>query len=72
VADAPADYIAAQMKAIVGIEITITSIAGKWKMSQNKSEADRSGVLSGLRAEHDPHRNPALADQVEASKQTGG
>ncbi|MDO9600061.1 MAG: FMN-binding negative transcriptional regulator [Azoarcus sp.] len=72
VTDAPADYIATQMKAIVGIEITITGIAGKWKMSQNKSEADRSGVVSGLRAERDPHRNPELADQVEASNQKGG
>jgi transcriptional regulator len=51
VADAPADFIAAQLKAIVGIEIAITRIEAKWKMSQNRNEADRQGVADGLRAE---------------------
>jgi transcriptional regulator len=51
VRDAPADFIAAQLKAIVGIEITITRIEAKWKMSQNRSEPDRRGVATGLRAE---------------------
>ncbi len=50
VADVPADFIAAQLKAIVGIEIAITRIEAKWKMSQNRSEADRQGVVEGLRA----------------------
>lgn len=65
VAGAPEDFIAAQMKAIVGIEIRITSIEGKWKMSQNKDAADRAGVIAGLRAADDPHRHPTLADQIE-------
>lgn len=47
--DAPADFIVAQMKGIVGIEIPITRIEGKWKMSQNRPEADRVGVLDGYR-----------------------
>jgi transcriptional regulator len=51
VADAPADFIATQLKAIVGIEIAITRIEAKWKMSQNRNEADRQGVAEGLRAE---------------------
>jgi transcriptional regulator len=51
VADAPADFIATQLKAIIGIEITITRIEAKWKMSQNRNEADRQGVVAGLRAE---------------------
>jgi transcriptional regulator len=51
VADAPADFIAAQLKAIVGIEIAITRIEAKWKMSQNRNAADRQGVAAGLRAE---------------------
>lgn len=62
--DAPEDYLAAQVKAIVGIEIPIARIEGKWKMSQNRDAADRRGVVAGLRDEHDPHRNPLLAESV--------
>ena len=47
--DAPADFVAQQMRAIVGIEIPITRIEGKWKMSQNRPEADRAGVIAGFR-----------------------
>ena len=50
VTDAPADYIAATLRAIVGIEIELTSLQGKWKVSQNRSEADRAGVVQGLTA----------------------
>lgn len=42
--DAPEDYLAAQLKAVVGIEVAVTKLTGKWKMSQNRSEADREGV----------------------------
>lgn len=54
VADAPADFVAAQLKAIVGIEIAVTRIEAKWKMSQNRSEADRRGVIAGLQADGTP------------------
>ena len=64
--DAPADYLAAQLKAVVGLEIPIARIEGKWKMSQNRDAADRRGVLAGLRDAHDPHRDLPLADMVEA------
>jgi transcriptional regulator len=47
--DAPADFIAMQMRAIVGVEIPIARIEGKWKMSQNRPEADRAGVIAGFR-----------------------
>jgi transcriptional regulator len=47
--DAPADFIAMQMRAIVGVEIPIARIEGKWKMSQNRPEADRTGVIAGFR-----------------------
>ncbi|HEX5231066.1 MAG TPA: FMN-binding negative transcriptional regulator [Bradyrhizobium sp.] len=47
--DAPADFVAMQMRAIVGIEIPILRIEGKWKMSQNRPEADRAGVIAGFR-----------------------
>ncbi len=49
VSDAPEAFVAAQMKGIVGIEIPIASIEGKWKVSQNRPEADRDGVIAGLR-----------------------
>jgi transcriptional regulator len=47
--DAPPDFIAAQMRAIIGVEIPISRIEGKWKMSQNRPEADRAGVVAGFR-----------------------
>lgn len=59
--DAPADYVAGQLKAIIGIEIPIRRIEGKFKMSQNKNDADRAGVISGLRDEDDPHCNISVA-----------
>ena len=51
VSDAPADYISALLKGIVGIEISIESIEGKWKLSQNRNVHDHVGVIAGLRAE---------------------
>lgn len=47
--DAPAPFIASQMKGIVGIEIAIDRLAGKWKVSQNRPGKDRKGVLTGFR-----------------------
>jgi transcriptional regulator len=51
VSDAPADYLEKQLKGIVGFEIPIRRLEGKWKMSQNRGEADRRGVVDGLEAE---------------------
>jgi transcriptional regulator len=48
--DAPADFIAAQIRGIVGVEIPVTQLDGKWKLSQNRSAADRAGVVEGLKA----------------------
>ena len=50
VADAPPDFIEATARAIVGLEIRLSALVGKWKVSQNRSAADRAGVASGLRA----------------------
>jgi len=55
VSDAPDAFIASQLKGIVGIEIPLTSIEGKFKASQNRAPADRAGVAEGLRTEADPH-----------------
>jgi transcriptional regulator len=48
VSDAPADYIETMLGAIVGIEIVLSSLTGKWKVSQNRPAADRAGVVAGL------------------------
>jgi transcriptional regulator len=50
VTDAPADYIAGMVRAIVGFEIQVSAIEGKFKASQNRSAADRAGVAAALRA----------------------
>ena len=51
VSDAPEDYVDGLLKGIVGVEMTITRLEGKWKASQNRSSADRRGVAQGLRGE---------------------
>lgn len=61
ITDAPTDYIEHMLRAIIGIEIPITRLEGKWKVSQNRSEQDRLGVVAGLR-EYD---DPAARDMAE-------
>ena len=53
--DAPRPYVEGQLKAIVGVEIVISRVEGKWKLSQNRSVADMTGAIEGLEAlgEHD-------------------
>ena len=51
--DAPDGYIEKQLGAIVGVEIEITRLDGKWKMSQNRSAEDAEGVMEGLGASDD-------------------
>ncbi len=53
VADAPPDFIERQLEAIVGIEIPIDALVGKWKASQNRAAPDRLGVAAGLLARGD-------------------
>jgi transcriptional regulator len=53
VSDAPADFIDQMLKAIVGIEMPIERLIGKWKVSQNRSEPDRLGTVAGLRQRGD-------------------
>jgi transcriptional regulator len=48
ISDAPPDYIDAMLRAIVGIEVQITSLDGKWKLSQNRPTRDVVGVIDGL------------------------
>lgn len=63
VADAPADFIDKQLAAIVGIEIPIARIVGKWKVSQNRPTVDQAKVVAGLRERGTPEAD-AMADLV--------
>jgi transcriptional regulator len=65
-ADAPSGFIAQQLENIVGIEIPISRITGKWKTSQNRPIEDRVGAVDGLRASGDP----AHAEMAELIEQT--
>jgi transcriptional regulator len=51
VEDAPEDFVRGQVKGIVGLELAVTRLEAKWKVSQNRSAADRAGVVAGLRAD---------------------
>ncbi len=51
VTDAPETFLAMQIKAIVGLEIPVARIEGKWKVSQNRVATDQAGVAEGLRGE---------------------
>jgi transcriptional regulator len=62
--DAPPEYIAGQLRAIVGVELAITRIEAKAKLSQNRPEADVDGVIAGLRARGDQRS----ADAVERAR----
>ncbi|WP_294332571.1 FMN-binding negative transcriptional regulator [uncultured Sphingomonas sp.] len=58
--DAPADFIEGQLRGIVGLEIAVDQLTGKWKVSQNQPPENRAGVERALRADG----NAALADEV--------
>ena len=49
VTDAPADFVAAHLKGIVGFAMPIARLEGKWKMSQNRPAADHPGIVEGLK-----------------------
>jgi transcriptional regulator len=49
VTDAPDSYIDGQLRGIIGVELSVTQVEGKAKLSQNRSQADREGVVTGLR-----------------------
>ncbi len=55
VTDAPENYIEKMIKAIVGIELPINRITGKWKISQNQPEGNQQGVMTGLNATQQPN-----------------
>jgi transcriptional regulator len=68
VSDAPDAFVAMQIKGIVGLEIPIARIEGKWKVSQNRPAVDQAGVVAGLSGQGD--EADAVARQVaERGKQ---
>lgn len=71
VSDAPDAFVAAQMRAIVGIEIEIGEIVGKFKLSQNRPAADQAGIISGLHADGDGAAMAALIETVRARGREG-
>jgi transcriptional regulator len=62
---APADYIAAMLKAIVGVKLTIEELRGKRKLSQNRDPVDRQGVRDALAASADPGDQGVLRSMRE-------
>ena len=69
VSDAPENYLEPLLRAIVGIEIPITKISGKWKVSQNQPHTNRTGVIEGLREIADDNAS-AMAAMIEKSSLT--
>ena len=73
VSDAPEPYVAGQLRAIVGVAVEIDRIEAKWKLSQNRSEADVAGVIEGLRSGSPD--DEALAEamgEIAAQRRTSG
>ena len=69
VSDAPVEYINRMIGAIIGIEITISKLSGKWKVSQNRPKSDQLGILAGLETE-DSQGARAISDIIK--KYTAG
>ena len=69
--DAPDAFIDAQLKGIVGLVVEITHLDGKWKVSQNRKESDRKGVVDGLLSRGEPGpagEGDTMADLVRAAR----
>jgi transcriptional regulator len=67
VTDAPPEFVRAQLKGIVGFELRIERLEGKWKLSQNRPAEDRAGVVDGLRREGGPDE-AAVAALMETAE----
>ena len=61
--DAPADYLTAMLRGIVGVEIAVARLEGKRKLSQNRSDEDQRGAVEGLDVTGAP-RSAAVADAM--------
>ena len=72
VSDAPTEFIEGLVKGIVGIEIPIARLVGKWKVSQNRSVPDRRGVAAGLQAAGDMESQQVAQLVEERTNRTEG
>lgn len=70
VSDAPDAYLDGQLRGIVGVELTVTAVEGKAKLSQNRSRPDRDGVVGGLRGSVRPGERE-VAEQMAAAMDEG-
>jgi transcriptional regulator len=64
--DAPADYLSQMLEKIVGIEIEVTRLVGKWKLSQNREARDRLGAAAALAERGGGERNAVAAAMLDA------
>lgn len=64
VSQAPEPYLEQMIRGIVGCEIVVTEVQGKWKMNQNRLPEDAAGAYAGLANPDDPHHNPHVAERV--------
>ncbi len=67
VTDAPADYVDKNLTLIVGFELSISSLSGKWKLGQNRTKTDRQGLIQGL-GQADDGNSRELSDMLDASE----
>ena len=67
VSDAPAGYIEKLLKAIVGIEIPLTRLTGKWKLGQNRTQEDQASMARGLAQDNQPGAAQALGALIAAN-----
>ena len=71
VTDAPPEFVNGQLRAVVGVELTITAVEAKNKLSQNRSALDQAGVVAGLRGQLGPGP-AAIAERMAASLEAAG
>ncbi|CAG9182693.1 FMN-binding negative transcriptional regulator [Cupriavidus pampae] len=62
--DAPADFLDTMLKSIVGIEVEIEQLVGKFKLSQNRELRDKTGAAEGLKAQGDVAMGQAMLDAI--------
>jgi len=72
VADAPPEYIDAQLARIVGVELPISRLEGKWKFDQRATQPDRMGVMAGLESSGTPANLEALEAMREIERRRKG
>ena len=69
--DAPHDYLRQMLGGIVGIELELSRLVGKWKVSQNRLPVDRAGATEGLRATGEPEAT-AMAELIARTATRAG